>query len=80
MGAKPVQISIDTDLLSKIDADPEVQEQGRSSFVRSAVLLYLKTKERQDIEDRIAKAYEGKAEELAKEVEELFEVQAWPSD
>lgn len=36
MAAKPVQISLDPELLEKIDADPEARERGRSAFVREA--------------------------------------------
>jgi metal-responsive CopG/Arc/MetJ family transcriptional regulator len=46
MSARPVQISLDSELLSQIDADPEVRERGRSAFIRSAVELYLKAKQR----------------------------------
>ena len=41
MPIKPVQISIDTALLERIDADPEARSRGRSAFVRSAIERYL---------------------------------------
>jgi metal-responsive CopG/Arc/MetJ family transcriptional regulator len=37
MTAKPGQISLDLELLEKIDTDPEARERGRSAFVREAV-------------------------------------------
>lgn len=80
MSARPVQISLDSELLSQIDADPEVRERGRSAFIRSAVELYLKAKERRDIEARLAKAYAGEAAGLLEEVEDLLGAQAWPND
>jgi metal-responsive CopG/Arc/MetJ family transcriptional regulator len=44
MTARPVQVSIDTELLARIDDDPEARARGRSAFIRSAVALYVKTK------------------------------------
>lgn len=78
MTARPVQISLDSELLSQIDADPEVQMKGRSAFIRSAVQLYLKAKERLEIEAGLAQAYSGKAGSLLEEVEELLGRQSWP--
>ena len=46
MPAKPVQVSIDADLLRRIDPDPETSEKGRSAFIRSAVSSYLEAKRR----------------------------------
>jgi metal-responsive CopG/Arc/MetJ family transcriptional regulator len=80
MAARPVQISIDSDLLDQIDTDPEVREKGRSAFIRSAVQLYLKAKERREIEARLAQAYAGEAGSLLEEVEALMGKQSWPSD
>lgn len=80
MTARPVQISLDTDLLGQIDADPEVREKGRSAFIRSAVRLYLKAKERREIEARLANAYAGEADALLEEIEGLMGRQSWPSN
>lgn len=77
MAAKPVQLSIDTDLLQRIDRDPEARAKGRSAFVRSAVELYLKAKERRDIEERLTRAYAGQSDALLEEVAELLDGQAW---
>jgi metal-responsive CopG/Arc/MetJ family transcriptional regulator len=78
MTAKPVQISIDADLLRRIDADPEVREKGRSALVRAAVRLYLAAKERRETEARIARAYDGEANAMLDEVAELMRAQEWP--
>lgn len=78
MSAKPVQISIDIELLREIDADPETVRRGRSAFVRAAVQLYLETKRRRQIEEQIARAYQGEAETMLHEVSELVEGQTWP--
>jgi metal-responsive CopG/Arc/MetJ family transcriptional regulator len=78
MSAKPVQISIDEELLRQIDADPEAQEEGRSAFVRRAVRYYLSAKERRELERRLARAYEGQADAMIDEVAELIGTQEWP--
>jgi metal-responsive CopG/Arc/MetJ family transcriptional regulator len=78
MAARPVQISLDRDLLRRIDSDLEAQRKGRSAFIRSAVLYYLADKQRREIDARIRRAYSGKADELLGEVEALLGVQAWP--
>jgi metal-responsive CopG/Arc/MetJ family transcriptional regulator len=80
MAARPVQISLDSDLLDRIDEDPEARQKGRSAFIRSAVQLYLRAKERREVESRIAVAYAGKADQLLDEVDELMVEQSWPSD
>lgn len=80
MPAKPVQVSIDTDLLSRIDADPEARERGRSAFIRSAVELYLAARERRQIDAELTRAYHGQADALLAEIEDLLAEQSWPSD
>ena len=78
MAAKPVQISIDTNLLRRIDAQPETRKRGRSAFVRSAIETYLRAKERREIDEAIGAAYGTAADALVAEVEDLLEAQAWP--
>jgi metal-responsive CopG/Arc/MetJ family transcriptional regulator len=78
MPAQPVQVSIETALLKRIDMDPETKKRGRSAFIRSAVELYLKAKERRDIDQAIRRAYSGKGEALLEEIEDLIEVREWP--
>lgn len=80
MTAKPVQISMDTDLLRRVDSHPEVRERGRSAFVRSALELYLKAKERREIDENLTRAYQGEADAMLAEIEDLLDAQAWPSD
>jgi metal-responsive CopG/Arc/MetJ family transcriptional regulator len=80
MAAKPVQVSMEEDLLRRIDADPETLERGRSAFVRSAVELYLTAKRRRLVEAQIAQAYQGRADELLAEAGDVLEAQAWPDD
>jgi metal-responsive CopG/Arc/MetJ family transcriptional regulator len=77
---KAVQISIDAELLRRIDRDPEVRKRGRSAFVRSAVELYLAAKKRRDVDLAIAKAYQGRSNAMLDEIEDLLGRQAWPEE
>jgi metal-responsive CopG/Arc/MetJ family transcriptional regulator len=78
MPAKPVQISIDRELLARIDRDPQTKKQGRSAFVRDAVELYLATKRRRDVDRKIATAYATKSQDLLADAEAWIGEQAWP--
>ena len=78
MPAKPIQISVDTELLGRIDRDPEVKERGRSAFIRSAVELYLEAKRRRWVDSQIQRAYRGQADAMLEEIEEIMVEQAWP--
>jgi metal-responsive CopG/Arc/MetJ family transcriptional regulator len=80
MAARPVQISLDDDLLRRIDRDPEAKEKGRSAFIRAATELYLRAKERRRVDDEIRAAYQGKADELLAEIEHLLGAQSWPGE
>jgi metal-responsive CopG/Arc/MetJ family transcriptional regulator len=50
---KPIQVLIDEPLLKRLDADEEVQQDGRSAVLRRAVAEYLRRKRK----DRIAESY-----------------------
>jgi metal-responsive CopG/Arc/MetJ family transcriptional regulator len=78
MAAKAVQISIDADLLHRIDSDAEAKRVGRSAFIRMALSTYLRAKERREVDETIRRAYEGKADELLADVEALMRAQTWP--
>ena len=80
MPARPVQISMDAELLRRIDADPEVRQRGRSVFVRSAIEMYLRARQRREIDEQIENAYAGHADELLDEVRDLVNVQEWPPE
>jgi metal-responsive CopG/Arc/MetJ family transcriptional regulator len=80
MPARPVQVSIDTELLRRIDADPETRARGRSAFIRSAVERYLAAKERRLIEKQIAEAYADQADRVLAEAADVMDVQAWPDE
>jgi len=72
MAAKAVKISIDGELLRRIDRDPETRRRGRSAFVRTAVEQYLAAKDRRRIDEHLVAAYEGKADEMLAEIAELL--------
>jgi metal-responsive CopG/Arc/MetJ family transcriptional regulator len=78
MSARPVQISIDEDLLRRIDGDPETRERGRSAFLRSAAELYLELKGRRATDTAIRAAFSGAADELLAAVQDFLGAQAWP--
>jgi metal-responsive CopG/Arc/MetJ family transcriptional regulator len=78
MAARAVQVSIDEELLGRIDKDPEAKRKGRSFFLRSAVLAYLELKRRRNVDDAFREAYAGKSRELALEIDDLIDAQAWP--
>lgn len=78
MPTRPVQLSIDEDLLQRVDADPEARSRGRSAFVRSAIRLYLEAKRRRSVDEAILRAYDGKDDVLLAEIEEMIGAQSWP--
>jgi metal-responsive CopG/Arc/MetJ family transcriptional regulator len=80
MSAKPVQVSIDLELLRRIDADPETREKGRSAFVRSAVSHYLDARRRRETDAAIRAAYGSAADDMQAEVTGLMDAQSWPRD
>ena len=78
MAARRVQISLEEELLRRIDADPETRQLGRSAFVRSAVELYLEAKQRHAVDQAILRAYDGSARELVEDIADLMKAQSWP--
>ena len=78
MPARRVQISLDADLLRRIDADPEVRERGRLVFIHSAIEMYVRARQRREIDDQFRKAYAGQADEMLAEISDLMDGQAWP--
>ena len=80
MAAKPVQISLDEDLLAQVDADPETRSHGRSAFVRSAIQRYLAAKQRREIDAQLVRAYTGDADVMLEEAADLMQAQEWPDD
>jgi metal-responsive CopG/Arc/MetJ family transcriptional regulator len=80
MPAKPVQISLDSELLERIDADPDTKAHGRSAFVRAAVERHLAAKARQRVDASIRAAYSRSADKALAETTALMDLQEWPVD
>ena len=80
MPAKPVQISIDEELLRRVDAQPETREHGRSAFVRSAIESDLRSRKRREIDEAISRAFRADADAMLDEVDGVLDAQAWPDD
>ena len=78
MAARPVQISLDSELLARVDRDPQTKKHGRSAFVRDAIELYLAARRRREIDSQIAAAYRGARAELLDEAAAWLEEQSWP--
>jgi metal-responsive CopG/Arc/MetJ family transcriptional regulator len=78
MAARSVQISIDEELLRRVDREPEAKRGGRSKLIASALHLYLEARRRRDIDDTIRRVYQGHEKALLHEVEQLMGRQAWP--
>jgi metal-responsive CopG/Arc/MetJ family transcriptional regulator len=54
---KTIQITIDPDLLHKIDNDEESMKKGRSAFLRQAVRYYLEQKRLKSISEKYRSGY-----------------------
>ena len=80
MTAKAVQVSIDVELLRRVDAQPETRKRGRSAFVRSAIESYLRAKKRREIDEAISSSFREDADAMLDEVDVLLDAQTWPDD
>ena len=54
---KAVQITLDEELLAKLDTDPEVRRDGRSAVLRRAAREYLARRQREVIARQYQEAY-----------------------
>ena len=74
---KTIQITIDPELLHKIDNDEESMKKGRSAFLRQAVRYYLEQKRLESISEKYRSGY---TQGLAKDNDlTLWEdEQVWP--
>ena len=54
---KTIQITIDPELLHKIDNDEESMKKGRSAFLRQAVRYYLEQKKLRSISEQYRSGY-----------------------
>ena len=64
---KAIQVTLDDALLARLDADAEVQRDGRSAVLRRAADEYLRRRRKRAIAEQYAKAYQGSevADELS---------------
>ncbi len=74
---KTIQITIDPDLLDKIDNDEESMKKGRSAFLRQAVRYYLEQKRLKSISEKYRSGY---SQALAKDDDLTIweDEQVWP--
>lgn len=54
---KAIQVTLDEALLARLDADEEVQRDGRSAVLRRAADEYLRRRRKRVLADRYARAY-----------------------
>ena len=69
----------DEELLERLDADREVQSEGRSAVLRRAALAYLERRRPQDIAERYRQAY-GDGQGLGEEFEGWENQGEWPPE
>ena len=58
---KAIQITLDEALLARLDADEEVQRDGRSAVLRRAADEYLRRRRKRAIAEQYTKAYRGES-------------------
>jgi metal-responsive CopG/Arc/MetJ family transcriptional regulator len=78
MPTKAVQVSIDVELLRRVDAQDETRQRGRSAFIRSAIESYLRARKRREIDKAITTAFRAQSDAMLDEVDGLLDSQAWP--
>ncbi len=76
---KPVQVMMDEELLARLDADREVQSEGRSAVLRRAAFAYLEHRRRQEIAEQYQRAY-GEAQGLGEEFDGWEDQGEWPPE
>jgi metal-responsive CopG/Arc/MetJ family transcriptional regulator len=76
---KTIQITMDEDLLSRLDHDEETKRSGRSAVLRRAVAEYLKRRNHEAIATKYREAY-GAGTGLGKDLEGWEGEGQWPRD
>ena len=74
---KTIQITIDPELLHKIDNDEESMKIGRSAFLRQAVQYYLEQKKLRSISEQYRTGYTQKSE-INDDLTSWEDEQVWP--
>ena len=77
---KAIQISIDEEQLQQLDADPEVQEHGRSAVIREAIREYFIARREQNIRAAYARGYASDQPAFDEEFPHWAEQGQWPPD
>lgn len=76
---KAIQITLDDDLLARLDRDEEVQRDGRSAVLRRAADLYLRQRNARRIAEAYRRAY-GENGGLGTEFSGWEDEGAWPAE
>ena len=76
---KPIQITIDEELLARLDADEEVRRDGRSAVLRRAAVEYLRRRSAERVAEAYDRAY-GDAPGLGDELEGWEDEGRWPDE
>ena len=76
---KPVQVTMDEELLRQLDALPEVKTHGRSAFIRRIASAYLRHRRKQEIREAYRQGY-GDTPVAANEFDVDEDLLAWPED
>jgi metal-responsive CopG/Arc/MetJ family transcriptional regulator len=74
---KAIQVTLDEELLARLDADEEVVRDGRSAVLRRAANEYLRRRRRRAIAEQYAEAY-GSTPGLGVDFEGWEDEGAWP--
>jgi len=76
---KAIQITVDDELLERLDSDPEVKELGRSAVFRRAVDAYLRQRRKKQIADAYRRGY-AKSPGLGPEWSGWADEGVWPDE
>ena len=74
---KTIQITIDPELLHKIDNDEESMKKGRSAFLRQAAQYYLEQKRLKSISEQYRSGYRRESE-INDDLTSWEDEQVWP--
>lgn len=74
---KAIQITVDDELLTRLDRDPEVKRLGRSEVLRRAADAYLRRQRKRTVAEAYRLAYGGGKTPLD-EIEGWDEEGVWP--
>jgi metal-responsive CopG/Arc/MetJ family transcriptional regulator len=76
---KAIQVTLDEELLRRLDALPEVTRGGRSAFFRRVARQHLEERRRLEIREAYARGY-GNSPVVEGELDTEPERLAWPED